>query len=228
MIIWKKIPEYDFGKSVIDEYDLGDMMIVEKAFPSFKQLYLQQRNERKYMNPLFSKLDTMDRNDIDGFDKIENFKSKKIWHPHKKEISPNAEDPEAGSKQEKFNLNYNYNFEEYRVYTREFNKAKLVNTQKEEQQNKLLAYIKTNPESREAKKFKYTNFIPLERINFQIESIDPNWKPEQKSDHKKIRLDKHSNDISEYDAWRTMTETIPYSKSLPGNARKIKLSPGLS
>ena len=224
-----KITDKSFGLELEKDFDFGDLMIAEKSFLQYKFLYKYHQEQKKYLDPLFSKLDSMERNDVYGYNKLENYKKTGKWYPHKNEISPNKEDIEAGKKQERFELDYNYNFEENKVYTREYTKAKEIDNKKTDYENKLLAYIKNNPDSKHARRFQYKSHIPIDRLNISPDILSNpnflNWEPEKTQSERKKRVDKHSKDLKDFDCWRSFNVSLPYTKRISDNGRKIRIVP---
>jgi len=221
----EKISDEKFVNNIIEEYDLGEMTIAEKTYKPYSFMVKYHDEQRKYLNPIYEELDKLDSIPIKGYNKLDEFKSSGKWYPHKNIESPNIAEENSGKKQNRLNINYNYNYEDHTIFTREYKKAKEIDDSIIENENKLLTYIKNNPYSKQAIKFKYTNFVPLERkLPIDIHKYD-DWVPEKTKEERKVRIDKYSKDITEYDAWRTFTETLPYIKNYSDNARKIKISP---
>lgn len=225
----EKIPDENFINNIIEEYDLGELKTAEKTYKPYSFMVKYHEEQRKYLNPIYEELDKLDTLPIHGYNKIDEFKKSGKWYPHKNVESPNFSDLESGKKQKRLSIDYNFNFEENKIFSREYNKAKKIDDLNIENENKLLTYIKNNPNSKEAIKFRFTNFVPIERkiqIPINTHSYDfSDWTPEKKKEERKERVDKFSKNITEYDVWRTFTETIPYIKNFSDNSRKIKISP---
>jgi hypothetical protein len=151
------------------------------------------------------------------------------WTPHQIERYPNKEADMVGKRQPRLELNYNYNFEENSTYTRVFEEAKKLDTKNLEERNKLLAYLKQNKSRtddrlvfRELNKLssdidKY--YIPEGNYDFSNYSIPLNRKD------KKNVIPKHSNDVRNYEIWRSFDKKPSFFRSYNQGFKKIRISP---
>ena len=126
---------------------------------------------------------------------------------------------------------------ENKIYTKVFNKAKEEDIKKTTYQNNILKYVKNNPNNIFSKRFIKNSLLPYELIDFPVDNnisqqsdntlnINKIEFETPKKDYEiRKREGKHSDDISNYDCWRSFTADVPYLQNYHDNSRRIRLIP---
>ena len=120
-----------------------------------------------------------------------------------KNLSPNLNSPDFLKKQERLDINYNYNYEQHRDFTNTFKKQKAIDEKRTLEEQKYLKHIKENREHPGVKASKISKLVvPVEKLpDYNVDIT--NYKPERTKKSRRIydrRL--HDINITNYDAWR--------------------------
>lgn len=212
-----------------EELDLFDTNLAYRAGEKFEFLDRYTFEQKRYLDPLYAELDKLDRPLPYGAKPSDAWRKRNKFVPHKNEWKPNQEHPELFSQQPRFELNYNYNFEDNKIYTEVYHKSKQLDSTKKEEHNKLLSYIKRNPNSPTARNYMRKSVVPMHMLNFPLDS-DTNkeyleWKPEPKKHERRKIVEKNSSDITDYECWRNFNGDVPYLKNYYEHSRRILLVP---
>lgn len=230
-----KMNDIDYGNTL--NSNPMDETLAVYANNKYKDLYFYSQEQKKYLNPIFSEIDKLNRPMPSNYNYIEELKSKYKWIPHKEHISPNIEyskevkENKKNKKQNRFDINYNYNYEQYKTFTKEHKKAKVIDQNKTDYNNKLLMYVKNNPNSKFTKRYIKNSLLPYELISFPTskENIDSSniidFEVPKKDYEIRKREEKNSSDITNYDCWRSFTTDVPYLLNYHDNSRRIRLVP---
>lgn len=210
-------------------HDWMDLRYASCSLENYLKLYNYQIEQRKYQNPVFNIIDRLERPLVNGADEKEVLKKRFKWLPHNQVKKPNAEDEKAQSRVPRINMNYNYNFEQHKTYTRELEIAKEKDAKKIENENKLLAYLKLNPDSHFSRNYIHKLVIPYEKLKFPVDAVTnklySEWVPEKSKRERRNIVPKHSVELKGYDSWRCFDREIGYIKNYHDNSKRIYISP---
>ena len=131
---------------------------------------------------------------------------------------------------------YNYNHEQFRRYTRDFNKAKVEDDKKSDNFYKLVRYVKenkdTNPSDNLVRKFTVTDGFDPDLIEIPEEFKDLEINPDElehvnakKLAGRKVIRTKSSRSLIGYDAWRCNDRTVPKGDGKHRGHRTLMLKP---
>lgn len=210
-------------------HDWMDLRYASCSLENYMKLYNHQIEQRKYKNPMFDIIDRLERPLIDGADEKDVQKKSFKWLPHNITKKPNAEDPTAQSRVSRINMNYNYNFEQHKTYTRELEIARKKDAEKVESEDKLLAYLKTNPNSHFSRNYIPKMAVPYEKLKYPVDAATNklylDWVPEKSKRERRKIVPKHSIELKGYDSWRSFDKQISYIKNYHDNSKRIFISP---
>jgi hypothetical protein len=117
--------------------------------------------------------------------------------------SPNFNSPDFLKKQERLEINYNYNFEQHRDFTHTFKKQRAIDDKRLLEEQKYLKHLKENKDHPGVKASKIPKLaVPVEKLPDYDVDVS-NYKPERTKKSRRIydrRL--HDINITNYDAWR--------------------------
>ena len=117
--------------------------------------------------------------------------------------SPNLNSPDYLNKQERVEVNYNYNYEEHKDFTKRLKDQKIKDEERLLQEKKYFKYLKDNKDDPEIKSTKISRLtVPIEKIpDFDVDTS--NYQPKRSQKSRRLYDRKlHDINISNYDAWR--------------------------
>lgn len=218
-------------------YDMWDEIFSERLFLKYVNLVNFQREQRKELfdlryqeikqlgvkNKINNDIYPMTLNDTKN-------KQGRRWKPHLDVSSPNFDSEEFNTKQKRFDLNYNYNFEEFKLYTETFKESKKIDNEKTNQEEKVMKFLRNKSvngleNSPAVQHWLKKLTLPIEKYkineNVNIEDfelpIDKRYRRQAKK--------KYTEDISNYETWRIFDREVPMRCNLMDNSKVIKLIP---
>lgn len=146
--------------------------------------------------------------------------------------SPNTHSEEINTKQPRNTGLKNYNFEQYKGFTRMYNEQMEKERQKDSEIKRIWKYIKEHPDEAISKTWKRKLLFGEKADDMPIESfVDDNVSIEgfKPSVSRKVRRPiirtRTSRDISDYDCWRVCDRQMMIEESTKNPVSKITLSP---
>jgi hypothetical protein len=183
------------------EYELH-----KNTFEAFDRLTHYQREEKDLTNPAYIKIRSMDR--------LAKNSEMEVPVPKNTDVRQNVNSKEWRSKQPRMQVNYSYNIEGNKEFHKLFSKLKKDDMDKQEYEEKVLKYIKTNPTDNQVRTSLMPKYLTegMTVENIPNSNIDiTNFKPKiSKKSRRKYSHERHDRDISNYEAWRCFDREWTY------------------
>ena len=129
-------------------------------------------------------------------------------------------------KQNRITINYNYNYEQHKEYTKMFKEVEIQDKQEQIQEMKLLKYIKENPDRHNVKhRLMKKIVVPLDKIpNFPVDIEGYTPKVSKKS-RRHYQAKKFDTSLDGYTSWRCWDREMDFLNPLNHVFLPVKLSP---
>jgi len=129
-------------------------------------------------------------------------------------------------KQNRIDINYNYNFEQHKEYTKMFREVQKEDKEKQNKDMKFLKYVKENQEKHNVKnRFMKNLVVPIEKIpNFPVDISD--YAPKvTRASRRNYDSKKYNLTLEGYDCWRCYDRNMFFTNPANHNCLNVKLSP---
>lgn len=154
-------------------------------------------------------------------DRAEALQRKKIWPQ-----TPNADAEDFNIKQEKNENLTNYNFEQFRDFTKIHTREMELLKKREETVSKMMRYITLNPDNNVSDHFMRQLGISAKDVVDTPDLDISDFSPEQDRRHRRqVIRTRTSRDLSNYESWRVWDRNLEIGNYKRDHASWIKLAP---